>query len=594
MTTRHHRLAATLFAVAFAFVCAIAFARAAEVLSVADIAEMRAIDTDGLADGQQVSVAGYDAGGDVGGGVFCWDTDCARADDGGTVFAADGREEGRWVRVGVDTIEWQDFGLSQSTMTGREFQAPFDHGIANGFTDFVLPDHDLTLTGPVVFTIPEGVSGPIRIVGDGRISFEYPWPQEQRQVLFRVVGNGSATVEIRLDLYGAGMGRYPDQLRIMTGLRLEALPSSTVRLHVEEMYGFGLRIYDSPGSDLYVTAVNCDGQKTSKDAETGAFDNYGDGIYVATTDVTLHSPSVSTVNGGRGGIVFESFESSTSGRVLNPRVSGYDRGIHVEGGRDTSGNVIIEGGEIIDCNAGVWNFSRGGVVTCRGVAFECHRQVSHRAIAPEVLAYVSTYQSLSKTVTEGCTFRTNEHPVQARAISNSGSHVSIGDRFQAGSGRIDCYNASLFSLSQFSGYSDAEIQLWNTQVAHIFDGHWAGSILLPRTNHFRVENMLMRVPEGGRFCGTITATNKQGGIVSNIEFQNPESYCIDNHRAQGGGALPVYEAIKAVRQTAESSPRILRYEPTEEGAHDYRSSLPSCIVDEVDEGVKTIPARDSD
>jgi len=591
MTTRRHRLSAALFAATLALIFVTPNARAAQVLSVASIADLCAMDPAALEDGQQVSVMGYHAGSDAGGGIFCWDADCTRADNGGTVFAADDTADGRWVRVGVDAIEWADFGVTGDTVTAEAFQAPFDYGIANGLTDFVLPDHEITVTGPVRFTIPEGVSGPIRISGDGRIRFEYPWPDEQRQILFRIVGNGSATAEIRLDLNGAGMGRYPDQLRVMTGLRLDALPGSTLRLHVEEMYGYGLRVYECPGADLYVTAINCDGQKVTKAPDTGAYDNYGDGIYVATTDVTLHSPMVTTVNGGRGGIVFESFDSRTSGIVLNPRVSGYDRGIHVEGNADHSGNVRIEGGEIRDCNAGVWNFSAGGVVTCRGVAFENTRQISQNVIGRNVVGYVSTYGSASKTVTEGCTFRRNQHPVESRAISCSGTHVSTGDGFEALSGRIDSYNATRFSLSEFTGHSDAEMKIGDTATATISDGVWSGSILLPGTDNFRVANVVMQAPDGQRFCGTIASINKQGGMISHVEFHNPESYCIDNYRIQVGGALPVYEAITAIRETPASSPRILRYEPAANGRHDYRSSLPSYIRDEVNGGVKQIPPR---
>lgn len=569
-------------------------AAADRVLSVASVDQMCALDTSEVADGQQVMVRSYHAGSDAGGGLFAWEQTSTEQHNGGTVFAADDADDGRWKRVDVRKIEWRDFGIDQTTLNGEEFQAPFDYGIANGFTDFVLPAHDMTLTGPVQFTIPDEVTEPISIVGDGKLSFEYQWDDAPRQLLFRIIGNGRTGADIRLALNGAGMGRYPDQLRVVTGLRIDQMPSTTVRLHVEEIYGFGFRIHESPGSELYITAINCDGQKVTKDPDTGAHDNYGDGIYIATTDVTLHSPVVTTENGGRGGIVFESFESRTSGSVLKPRVEGYDRGIHVEGGESTSGNVLIEGGRIVDCNAGVWNFSSGGVVTCRGVNFENNRQISQNVIASSVMACVTTYERASRTRTEGCVFNANNHPVTARAIFCGGSHTSTGDLFRPGSGRIDVTNARTFSLSEFTANGNTRVEISNTETARISDGVLGGNILLPNTNNYRIEDVTMRVPADGTFCGIIVSVNKKGGTISNVEFQNPESHCIDNYRNQSGGVLPVYEAITAIRKTARSSPGILRYQPSANGAHNYASSLPSYIVDEVDGGVTRIPPRPAD
>lgn len=561
------------------------------VRSVNSVDEMRALDTGEIADGQQVMVRGYHAGTDVGGGCFVWDSSSTEQENGGTIFAADDADEGRWKRVDVRKIDWRDFGINQTTLSGEEFQAPFDYGIANGFREFVLPGHDMTLTGPVHLTIPDDVSESVSIVGDGKLSFEYPWGDEGRQRLFRIIGNGRTRADVRLSLDGEGMGRYPDGLRVATGLRIDKTPSSTVRLHVEEIYGFGLRIHNSPGSDLHITAINCDGQKVTKDPDTGAHDHYGDGIYVATTNVTLHSPVVTTENGGRGGIVFESFESRTSGTVLNPYVEGYDRGIHVEGGRTTSGNVLIDGGRIVDCNSGVWNFSSGGIVTCRGVSFENNRQVSQNVIASSVMAYVTTYERASRTRTEACVFNANNHPAVSRAIFCGGSHVSTGDLFRPGSGRIDTANARSFTISGFTANGNTRVEISNTETARISSGTLGGNILLPNTNNYRIEDVTMRVPEGGTFCGIIVSVNKKGGTISNVEFQNPESYCIDNYRNQSGGVLPVYEAITAIRRTPESSPRILRYQPGANGSHNYTSSRPSYIVDEVAGGVTRIPPR---
>jgi hypothetical protein len=67
-------------------------------------------------DGQQVSVKGYHAGSDVGGGIFYWDGTRTSENDGGTVI--DG-----WVRLLDGYVTPEMFGVSSS-------QAPYENGLA--------------------------------------------------------------------------------------------------------------------------------------------------------------------------------------------------------------------------------------------------------------------------------------------------------------------------------------------------------------------------------------------------------------------------------------------------------------------------------
>ena len=88
------------------------------VIYVDTIADLQALDTNALADGQQVQVKEYHAGTGVGGGVFYWDISSTVADDGGTIFQVSGVATGRWIRKlngkvspdmwgGVDTVAFQ-------------------------------------------------------------------------------------------------------------------------------------------------------------------------------------------------------------------------------------------------------------------------------------------------------------------------------------------------------------------------------------------------------------------------------------------------------------------------------------------------------
>lgn len=62
------------------------------------IADLQALDTSGLVDGQQVSVKEYHSGDGVGGGVFNWDSSSIADIDNGIIFG-DVNETGRWIRV---------------------------------------------------------------------------------------------------------------------------------------------------------------------------------------------------------------------------------------------------------------------------------------------------------------------------------------------------------------------------------------------------------------------------------------------------------------------------------------------------------------
>jgi hypothetical protein len=73
------------------------------VIYVDTIADLQALDTSALVDGQQVQVKEYHAGTGVGGGEFYWNASSGEAEDGGTIFAVSGVATGRWVRADANT-----------------------------------------------------------------------------------------------------------------------------------------------------------------------------------------------------------------------------------------------------------------------------------------------------------------------------------------------------------------------------------------------------------------------------------------------------------------------------------------------------------
>lgn len=122
-------------------------------------------------------------------------------------------------------------------------------------------------------------------------------------------------------------------------------------VEVNNIYGQGIGIIntsmkmDGKGRFAYVSIANssvldCWGYNPQ-------IDNYGDGIYVGNTitgnitnNIVKNNPAV-TKQLGRGGIVLEYFADAIV--VQNNKVSGYDRGIHIEetnGGQQVIGNTF--------------------------------------------------------------------------------------------------------------------------------------------------------------------------------------------------------------------------------------------------------------
>ncbi|GAA4533502.1 hypothetical protein [Amycolatopsis samaneae] len=81
------------------------------VRALGSVAELLALDHKGLTDGTLVSVAGYAAPGDGGGGSLRWAAASRAAGNGGTVLAPSGATAGRWLAVHNGVFDFRRFGI---------------------------------------------------------------------------------------------------------------------------------------------------------------------------------------------------------------------------------------------------------------------------------------------------------------------------------------------------------------------------------------------------------------------------------------------------------------------------------------------------
>lgn len=102
------------------------------VIYVGTIADLQALPTSELMDGQQVQVKEYHAGTGVGGGVFYWDEASTISDNGGTVFTTTDTTVGRWVRNYIGKVDVTWFGARGDGQynSSSAFQSAIDFGEA--------------------------------------------------------------------------------------------------------------------------------------------------------------------------------------------------------------------------------------------------------------------------------------------------------------------------------------------------------------------------------------------------------------------------------------------------------------------------------
>jgi hypothetical protein len=117
--------------------------------NVVNIAALRLIGS-AVSDNDSISVLGYYAEGDNGGGEFFWDATSTATDNGGTIIKATGVATGRWLRVYTGAINVQWFGTvgDGTTDDNAAIQAAID--TAGIYGHLIIPKDDYFITGLTV------------------------------------------------------------------------------------------------------------------------------------------------------------------------------------------------------------------------------------------------------------------------------------------------------------------------------------------------------------------------------------------------------------------------------------------------------------
>ena len=545
-----------------------------------------------LPDGQRRAdlrylVRGYHVGSTIGGGEFYFDPSRSGEADGGLVLA------GGWVRI-TDKVAWSHYGINSGTFSPSAFTVPWDSGLSKGFLDFELPAGNITLSGALRFEIPQNVTGPINIKHRGKISFNYavsaPAPGNYLLAsLIRFVGNGKVSVRAdTLRMNAAAVTRPDNSSYFLRLVDVWDCPSSSFQLDLEDVHGFGIHIPPgSNGTSVRGKFYNCDGQNPTAAPGTSVVDNYGDAVYIGSANCIVTDVDIETTRGGRAGIVFEALSGALiSGSVRNFRVAGYDRNIHVEG-RGVKGSVSVRDGSSFNSHHHVWAFSNSPVYV-ENVSFENSATVSIRTQATSVVGYVCCYTANgadSKLITKDCTFKANLNATPRAVYSNS-YYESDNDTFEDGSGSFN--GAGIFKVDGSRLFDTRPVTMSGAKLLSILNCVLRCRVELPSSHQFLIENCIF--DPYGEFCGYIVASNLRGGVIRNVRFNNPQTYCIGNFRSASVYAVPVFEGIIAVKTTDGSVPRMLELAPTGT-SHDYRSSIPSYIEDRIAGTVTEIPVR---
>lgn len=124
-------------------------------------------------DGQTITVLGYYANGDGGGGQFYWDATSTEADNGGTIIKVTSITTGRWIRI-YQTLNASFFGLVADDATDDSNAIIAAGAVAEAkdiplilSTDGIFIDSDINL--PNVSVV---VEAPYRIGSSGSLTFK--------------------------------------------------------------------------------------------------------------------------------------------------------------------------------------------------------------------------------------------------------------------------------------------------------------------------------------------------------------------------------------------------------------------------------------
>ncbi|GAB0711772.1 hypothetical protein MZ16F90_28910 [Escherichia coli] len=527
-----------------------------------------------------------------GGGAFYIDTNDTTSDDNsGTIIV--NKSGQRIKRIPSDVCKWEDFGIFPGmpvAPTKSQCEAVWSWGFANGCARYeTFQKGEMTFTFPLLFQVPANwTGGAVSFIAEGLHKFAYDFTNGATDDVIEIILkledlSGKTPIHTVYNFDNVGMGRFPGKNIRYTALRHTSAKNSMIKVSGKNNYGYALFIGGSDNSIVYnSTFYNCDGQLLVN-SPAGAYDNFGDAIYVGAKNVSIQSPVIETTQGGRAGIVFEGINvDRVGGEVTNCFIKGYDRGIHIETVGSRMDAINITGGRIQDCNTSVLAFngvtadmSSDMSVIIKGLTSRLDSTISgHANPTGFSLGHLMVSGVNAQVTTEGCSWQAHQNNI---TVAGNGKWVSNGDRMFVNSGGINLPYHRGCEINNM--YAPANRSLLASRGNLVFtNSFWGGDINIAVGNKTVIDNVEMSRIGGHPNCGRISLVGSNSAILRNIIFQYPDSWAIDNTNALPLPTCPIIENIH-VNSTAIGTATLLRNaEDTESAKNRYRRAIASYIA----------------
>ena len=525
-----------------------------------------------------------------GGGAFYIDTNDTISDDNsGTIIV--NKSGQRIKRIPSDVCKWEDFGIFPGmpvAPTKLQCEAVWSWGFANGCTRYeTFQKGEMTFTFPLLFQVPvDWTGGAVSFIAEGLHKFAYDFTNGATDDVVEIILkledlSGNTLIHTIYNFDNIGMGRFPGKNIRYTALRHTNAKNSMIKVTGKNNYGYALFIGGSDNSIVYnSTFYNCDGQLLVT-SPAGAYDNFGDAIYVGAKNVSIQSPVIETTQGGRAGIVFEGTSvDRVGGEVTNCFIKGYDRGIHIETIGYRMDSVNITGGRIQDCNTSVLAFNDISndmtsdlSVVIKGLTSRLDSVISgHANPSGFSLGHLMISGVNTQVTTEGCSWQAQSNNI---TVVGNGKWISNGDRMFSNGGGINApYTRGVEINNLYSPNNKNALSVIGNLI--FTNSIWGGDILIGGGGRTVIDNIEMS-NQSSTSCGRISLVGSNSAIVRNVIFRNPDSWAIDNTQTLQLPDCPIIENIH-VRSTLTGTATLLRNaENTGAAANRYRRAIPSYI-----------------
>lgn len=512
----------------------------------------------GLDPNYSVQLTSYYPGVLGGAGTFYVDaSDTTSVDDGGhTIVNSVGQ---RIKRADQSTLRWEDFGIMPGMPqppTKAQCESAWAVGISKGIKYYeTFLKGEMTLTFPLEFKLPANWShGEVFFKATGLHKFAYDFTNGATDDVFSAVLrieslSGTVPVHVEYCFDNEGMGRFPGKNIRYTALRHTRCPSSRIKIMARNNYGYALFLDTCNNSEVYNSSFyNCDGQLTQY-SPGGAWDSFGDAIYIASRNVTVRNCYMETTQGGRAGIVYEGTGVPlTGGTVIDCLIIGYDRGVHVESMANRMDPVNIIGGRILNCNTSVLayhgsttTYSSDLTVTVKGLVSRREVQISQQGNPSGfTMGHVMSAGHNCTVITEGCSWQ--QHVNNISVIAN-GKWISNGDKMFVNSGGINLPYTRGSSITNLDAAQNKNALQSNGDIV-IHDSIWGGDINITGGNRSEIRNVEMSNFGGYANCGRISLTGTARKTrIRDVRFQYPLDWAIDNTQTVQIPECPVIENV---------------------------------------------------